>query len=379
MKRKREDDEEKRESIKKIKTSCKSLYHPFRSFVNLKLLGWMEEKEMDNACVCTSLCLRAKKIPKDMRMLLIRYVRSGVSLARKLIGILEKDFESAYLLEYNLDVLHEMCLAMYKVPTDEYEHLNVGKLLQYAVPEDEMSPEALQSPKDQDDFIKCLKVARYLKKTGSFPRTKDGTLLLQIWANLDPDVKGIPCYRSYEQEAVLRGSSISMMKKLYSLPGWDKFLCLYVCAQMANTTMATFLIEKGADVNRIHIDDRLTPLQAACVNGHRDMAELLLNNGANIDERNPGGSSALMISSSLGNVDVVRLLLHHNADVNIADVCGTTALIEASYFGHEEIVRILIEHGADLNVIGRFGRTALDSALQRGYSGVVEILEQHIK
>ena len=47
----------------------------------------------------------------------------------------------------------------------------------------------------------------------------------------------------------------------------------------------------------------------ACQNGHRDVAELLLDQGANVGQANADGLTALMLARHAERGDVVELLL----------------------------------------------------------------------
>jgi ankyrin repeat protein len=60
-----------------------------------------------------------------------------------------------------------------------------------------------------------------------------------------------------------------------------------------------------------------TPLIYASANGHVRVAQLLLEHGADLNLGDEDGDTALGWASVNGNLDVVRLLLGHGADVNI--------------------------------------------------------------
>ena len=50
-----------------------------------------------------------------------------------------------------------------------------------------------------------------------------------------------------------------------------------------------------------------------------------------------------------GDIETVAALLAHGADVNEYDSLGGTALHDAAWSGEAKIVELLIEHHADLN------------------------------
>ena len=75
-----------------------------------------------------------------------------------------------------------------------------------------------------------------------------------------------------------------------------------------------------------------------------------------------------------GDIELVRELLENGADINIRDNGGDTPLILASIKGHTDIVRLLLENEANVNSIGYDGDTALIRASDKGYADIVKLL-----
>ena len=90
-----------------------------------------------------------------------------------------------------------------------------------------------------------------------------------------------------------------------------------------------------------------TPLHWAAQMGHKDVAELLLANGAEVNARNKYGDTPLHFAASGGSKDVVEVLLAHGAEVNIVDrpPISETPLQSAASRGHRDIVELLRQHG----------------------------------
>jgi ankyrin repeat protein len=140
--------------------------------------------------------------------------------------------------------------------------------------------------------------------------------------------------------------------------------------------IARLLIENGADVNT---KDGFggTVLMFACEQGYLDLAEFLLERGADIHQVNDKvfrGRTALIGAAWAGQVEAVKLLLAHNADVNAEAAGKETALFKAAYNGHAEVAGILLENGADIDARDYRGNTPLLHAASRGHAGVVELL-----
>ncbi len=161
---------------------------------------------------------------------------------------------------------------------------------------------------------------------------------------------------------------------------------LVVVMQGGNTALpgqhkeiARLLIENGADVNtKDGFGD--TVLMFACEQGHLDLADFLLERGADINQVNTKvfrGQTALMSAARAGQVEAVKLLLAHNADVDTAGMHEETALFKAAYYGHAEVASILLENGADMHARDSRGNTPLLHAASRGHSRAAEVLLDH--
>jgi ankyrin repeat protein len=80
--------------------------------------------------------------------------------------------------------------------------------------------------------------------------------------------------------------------------------------------------------------------------------------GANVNQRNEHGLSALLDASDLGYYDTVRYLVKElGADVNIENDAGQTPLFFAASKGDLDMVRILLRLGADIDQRANFGVT----------------------
>jgi ankyrin repeat protein len=91
-----------------------------------------------------------------------------------------------------------------------------------------------------------------------------------------------------------------------------------------------------------------TPLLFAARTGTVESATQLLAAGANLDDKAPGGTSALVMAAHSGNGAVAALLVERGADVNTADA-GYAALHAAILRSDLPLVRALVARGADPN------------------------------
>lgn len=94
------------------------------------------------------------------------------------------------------------------------------------------------------------------------------------------------------------------------------------------TVIASILVNAGADVNaRDYLG--LTPLLVACgkpTEGYRSIAEALIIRGAQVNVRDPLGNTPLLLSLSGGVGDIAQLLVEHGADVFANTRKGESAL-----------------------------------------------------
>ena len=98
------------------------------------------------------------------------------------------------------------------------------------------------------------------------------------------------------------------------------------------------------------------------MNGHGELVNLLLENGAEVDARNHDGITALMTSVLHGHAPTARMLISRGADVKSVDTHHRTALMFASMAGSLACIRVLLAVGArksDRDEVGNFSRCVL--------------------
>lgn len=115
-------------------------------------------------------------------------------------------------------------------------------------------------------------------------------------------------------------------------------------ASRGSKDMAELLIAKGADVNAKCLG--YTPLHEASSSGHKELAELLIAKGAKVNAKSAGGSSPLHIAAYSGRTNVVELLIASGAKLNVRSKDGSTPLCFAFVGDHSETVALLRKHGA---------------------------------
>lgn len=148
---------------------------------------------------------------------------------------------------------------------------------------------------------------------------------------------------------------------------------LACAAENRNFEIVKLLIEHGADFDGRANEEQMTALHKAVASqASIEMATYLLDKGADVNARTPQ-AAPIYSSSFTGNVDIVRLLIARGADVSFTAEGGWTPLHAA--YNDATITRALLEAGADINKINEEGdASALDLASTWNKSEVVEVL-----
>lgn len=128
---------------------------------------------------------------------------------------------------------------------------------------------------------------------------------------------------------------------------------LYINAMNGNIDGVVSAVESGEDVNVVSIYSGYSALMVACINGHRGVAEWLINNGADASFRAGNGRSLIITSCKNMDAGFLSILIDCGADVNDMDATGWSPLHEAARFGRVDLLDFLVGRGAD------FGRKAM--------------------
>ena len=135
-------------------------------------------------------------------------------------------------------------------------------------------------------------------------------------------------------------------------------------------------LDNGVDVDEKDDLWGRTPLHIAAEEGHKEIAELLIAKGADVNAKDSVGFTPLHEAAFYGQNEIAELLIAKGADVNAKDdnFVGTP-LNRAAWKGHKEVVELLIDNGADVNAKSDwFERTPLHDAIWEGRKEVIELL-----
>ncbi|KAG8593826.1 hypothetical protein GDO81_000961 [Engystomops pustulosus] len=105
-----------------------------------------------------------------------------------------------------------------------------------------------------------------------------------------------------------------------------------------------------------------TPLHLAAGYNNLEVAEYLLEHGADVNAQDKGGLIPLHNAASYGHVDIAALLIKYNTCVNATDKWAFTPLHEAAQKGRTQLCALLLAHGADPTMKNQESQTPLDLA-----------------
>ena len=150
--------------------------------------------------------------------------------------------------------------------------------------------------------------------------------------------------------------------------------------------IAELLLDNGANINYKYTNDLKNALQVAIESRNYKSAQMFINRGIDINSRDINGDSPLISLIKfrsepevkewriLYTREIVQSLFDKNIDVNTKDNNDKSALMWAAELTDIEIVNLLIRGGANVNAQDKSGFTALIYALKSGNKDTVKLL-----
>ncbi len=152
---------------------------------------------------------------------------------------------------------------------------------------------------------------------------------------------------------------------------------LVAAARAADAEAVERLLRDGADVDQRQ-PDGATALHWAAFRNDERTAALLIGAGAAVNAANELGATPLWLAAENGSAAMIERLLAAGADADAALPGGETPLMTAARSGSAGGVRALVEAGADVNAAERSrGQTALMWAAAQGHLDVARLLVRH--
>lgn len=134
------------------------------------------------------------------------------------------------------------------------------------------------------------------------------------------------------------------------------------------------LIGSGHNIEELHLHTRRNALMVAAHCGKDDIADLLIQNNAQLNRSDASGSTALHLAASRGHVHVVELLVMEAIDIEAETRLGRTALWVSANNGHLLTTQMLLEKGARVNSRADNQMTVLHVAAREGDFEIASLL-----
>jgi ankyrin repeat protein len=184
-------------------------------------------------------------------------------------------------------------------------------------------------------------------------------------------------------EAVHRGDLAAVRRMLRANPtlarfrGDDSNTPLHWASWDGRADIAALLVDAGADVNDRRAMDGGTPLWLAGWQGRTDVVRLLLQHGADPEVRSNDGNTPLHEAAAYGHEDTVERFLIAHQNIDTLNKEGDTPLGVAAVWGQPDIARCLIGNGADVNHRNNQGQTIVDVAMAHRHPDFAEVVRNY--
>lgn len=192
-------------------------------------------------------------------------------------------------------------------------------------------------------------------------------------------------------------------KRVYGTQQIGGMTAMLVAARDGQKETVAALLDAGDNINQTSDTDHATPLILALINGHYDLAQILLDRGADPKLATSDGLAPLfalidvqwaphtwypqpvIANEHVAYLDLAKALLDRGADPNAAiakrlwfrsfandetwfDVDGSTPYLRAALAGDLAAMQLLVEHGANPNLGTKSDDTPLMAAAGIGWA-----------
>lgn len=145
---------------------------------------------------------------------------------------------------------------------------------------------------------------------------------------------------------------------------------LRTASERGDVVLVEDLLSQGAEVDEPDSVGN-TALHYATIQGSIECVGSLVKHDHYVNVRNNDGRAPIHEAASNGNIEVLKYLIESGADKNLFDCYDSTPLHIASGCGHLDIVRELIDIGADVMALNEGYEVPIHLAIKEGHSEIV--------
>ncbi len=207
-------------------------------------------------------------------------------------------------------------------------------------------------------------VCEMLLSAGADPRAKDGKGRTPL---------GIAMARGHKAAAEVLLAAMERKATPKQTGKEQSVRALFLAVMQDDSAAVKSMLKSDPGLAKASDASGMTALMVAIDAGKNEIAQFLINSGANVNASDGNGLTPLF--RAVDNLDLTRLLVLKGARVTARSKNQRTPLHEAACFGTEEVAAYLISAGADVNALDADGKTPLTLALQSGtHPGMVKLL-----
>jgi len=150
----------------------------------------------------------------------------------------------------------------------------------------------------------------------------------------------------------------------------------HFAASLGSYDLMELLLNNGADKNERDRDGNPPLMWVIAHNGSEELLELLVDNGSHVNIMNFAGESPLFLAAAHGLADKVQYLLENGAEVTAVNLEGASPLHAAAANGDVGVIRLLVKYGAHVNAVDNEGDSPLHWAVREGQFKAATVLVQ---
>jgi ankyrin repeat protein len=188
-----------------------------------------------------------------------------------------------------------------------------------------------------------------------------------------PDKPTINLYRAVHADDIDQIERNLFWGANVNLAGPDGNYPIHVAVQRGNRAIVQMLLRSSAHIDSLN-NEEMTPLQTAIMHGRVQTAELLIEHNATFS---PNKLLHEVASHGIEYKDIINLLLKNGAELESSDQSGNRPLHNAIIGNHRVLVRQLLTRGADVEATNSVGSSPLDLAEKSGNHTIIKLLKQY--
>jgi ankyrin repeat protein len=177
-----------------------------------------------------------------------------------------------------------------------------------------------------------------------------------------------------EERTVKKGISFVVLMVLYLAAAASAETIVEAAKNGDLQAVNSILSQDPSKLNAID-ESKYTPLHWACMRAHWDVAEYLIEKGADLNVIGGDGGTQINWAVHHDNVEIVKLMVEKGAKLNIRNKWGMTELHTAIWRGCIRVVEYLLDQGSDPAIKTNEGWTAMHYAFRSGHDNVIDLLK----